>query len=161
MHIQDRENKLRDQISALESQLGRLEAELSKPRVQTLPTVTNLPSYGRLAPVKNTSPPRPDSRASTVFGGDRSRTPVGRANGTQLTRSDTPPQSSVWDSMHAPKQQWHSNLGSTPSYVRRAAPTSSYRPQSVASTYMAQSVPSPTPSTVSLAPTVDDEGWWS
>lgn len=156
---QDRENKLRDQASSLESQLARLEAELSKAKAQTLPTVSHMPSYGKPTPTKNTSPPRPDSRASTVFGGDRARTPVGRVNGAMATRSDTPPQSSVWDSMHAPKQQRYSNLGSTVSHVRRAAPTPSYhRPQSVASTYnRAQSVVSPTPSTV----TQDEEGWWS
>ncbi|KAG8220234.1 hypothetical protein J3R82DRAFT_1273 [Butyriboletus roseoflavus] len=156
--IKDRENKLRDQISSLESQSARLEAELSKVKAQILPTVTN--SYGKPGPAKNTSPPRPDSRTSTVFGGDRSRTPVGRVNGTQATRSDTPPQSSVWDSMHAPNQRYP-NVGSAGSYTRRAAPTPSYRPQSGASTYRAQFAASPTPSTVSLAPSVDEEGWWS
>lgn len=158
---QDCENKLRDQVSSLESQLARLEAEVSKAKAKTLPIVANTLSYVKPAPSKNTSPPRPDSRASTVFGGDRSRTPVGHINGTLAARSDTPPQSSVWDSMHAPKQQYP-NLGSTASSVmRRAAPTPSYRPQSVTSAYRAQSVASPTPSTVSLTPTVDEDGWWS
>ncbi|KAH0838729.1 hypothetical protein J3R83DRAFT_7083 [Lanmaoa asiatica] len=154
--VKDRENKLRDQVASLESQLGRLEAELSK--AKALPTVTNLPSYGKSAPTKNTSPPRPDSRASTVFGGDRSHTPIRRVNGTPAARSDTPPQPSVRDSMHAPKQRYP-NPGSAASFVRRAAPTPSYRPHSVASAYRAQSVASPTPST--LTPTVDDDGWWS
>jgi chromosome segregation ATPase len=157
---QDRENKLRDQASSLESQLARLEAELSKAKAQAHPAVINMPSYGKATPTKNTSPPRPDSRASTVFGADRSRTPVGRVNGTLAARSNTPPQSSVWDSIHAPQQRYP-NLGSTTSQ-RRVAPTPSYRSQSVASTYTrAQSVASPTPSTVSVTPTVDENGWWS
>ncbi|KAG6373108.1 hypothetical protein JVT61DRAFT_6710 [Boletus reticuloceps] len=152
--VKDRENKLRDQVSSLESQLARLESELSKAKAQTLPT--HMPSYSKPRPTKNASPPRPDSRASTAFVGDPSRTPVGRVNGALPARSDTPPQTSVWDSMHAPTQRYP-NIGSTTSYVRRAAPTPSYRPQSVASSYVARSVASPTPSTV----TVDENGWWA
>jgi len=148
--VKDRENKLRDQASGLEAKVARLEAELSKAMAQTLPT-------------KNTSPPRPDSRASTIFDVDRSRTPIGRANGTPVGRSDTPPQSSsVWDSMHAPKQQRYSNVGAVAPFVRKAAPTPSYRPPPlVASIYRTRSVASPTPSTVSVTPTMDDDGWWS
>lgn len=131
--------------------MARLEAELSKAKAQTLRT-------------KDTSPPRPDSRASTIFGVDRSHTPIGRANGTPVGRSDTPPQSSsVWDSMHAPPKQLYPNVGAAAPFVRKAAPTPSYRPPpSVASTYRTRSVvASPTPSTVSLTPTVDEDGWWS
>ncbi|KAG9310319.1 hypothetical protein JVU11DRAFT_9443 [Chiua virens] len=159
--VKDRESKFRDQISSLEAQLARLEVELSVAKVQTHPTLPSMSTYGKPTPTKNTSPPRPDSRASTVFDGDRSRTPIGRVNGSQIARSDTPPQTSVWDSMHAPKQQRYSNLAPAASYARRAAPTPSYRPQSATSTYRTQSVASPTPSTVSLTPTVDDDGWWS
>ncbi|KAF9242374.1 hypothetical protein BU15DRAFT_86932 [Melanogaster broomeanus] len=150
--VKDREYKLRDQVSNLEAQVDRLEAELRKVKSQALLSVTNIPSYGKPVHTKNTSPPRPDSRASTAYGGDRSLTPVGHVNDSQQPRSDTPPQSSsVWDSMHAPKQQ-HPNLGPTAPYARRPGPTSSYRTRSVAS---------PTPSTVSLTPTVDGDGWWS
>ncbi|KAF8139758.1 hypothetical protein EV363DRAFT_1497627 [Boletus edulis] len=152
--VKDRENKLRDQVSSLESHLARLEAELSRAKAQTL--LSNIPSYSKPMPTKNASPPRPDSRASTAFVGDPSRTPVGRVNGALPARSDTPPQTSVWDSMHAPTQRYP-NIGSMTSYVRRAAPTPSYRPQSVASSYLARSVASPTPSTV----TVDENGWWA
>ncbi|KAF9229826.1 hypothetical protein BS17DRAFT_771977 [Gyrodon lividus] len=158
--IKDRENKLRDQVSNLGAQVSRLDAELSKAKAQTLPGVSDLPSYSKPAPTKNTSPPRPDSRASTAFGADRSHTPVGRVNGSQQLRGDTPPQSSVWDSMHAPKQRYP-HLGPMVSYARRPGPTPSYGTQSVASAYRPQLVASPTPSTVSLTPTVDEDGWWS
>ncbi|KIJ08619.1 hypothetical protein PAXINDRAFT_172862 [Paxillus involutus ATCC 200175] len=153
--VKDRENKLRDQVSSLGAQVARLEAQLSKVKAQT--PSSDLPSYNKPAPTKNTSPPRPDSRASTVAGGDRSHTPVGRVNGSQQPRSDTPPQSSVWQSRHAPKL--YPTPGSAVSYGRRS--TASYRPQSVASMYRPQSVASPTPSTVSLTPTVDENGWWT
>jgi len=149
--VKDREHKRRDQVSSLEAHVARLEAELSKVKSQTLLTVTNMPSYGKPVPTKNTSPPRPDSRASTACGGDRSLTPVGHVNGSQQPRSDTPPQSSVYDSMHAPTQRYP-NLGPAAVYAWRQGPTSAHRPHSMAS---------PTPSTVSLTPTVDGDGWWS
>ncbi|KAH7926206.1 hypothetical protein BV22DRAFT_1063463 [Leucogyrophana mollusca] len=147
--VKDRENKLRDQVVSLEAQVARLETELAK--AKSTPAVSKGVKYGQPLSTKNQSPPRPDSRASTVFGGDRARTPVGRMNGSQPARSDTPPQSSVWDSMHAPPKQYP-NLGPaqyTRPLVRR--PISQYRP----------AVASPTPSTVSLTPTQDEEGWWS
>ncbi|KIK96867.1 hypothetical protein PAXRUDRAFT_825497 [Paxillus rubicundulus Ve08.2h10] len=155
--VKDRENKLRDQVSNLGAQVARLEAQLSEVKAQTPSGVTDLPSYNTPAPTKNTSPPRPDSRASTVSGGDRSHTPVGRVNGSQHPRSDTPPQTSVWDSRHAPTR--YPNPGSAVSYARKS--TASYRSQSVASMYRPQSVASPTPSTVSLTPTMGEDGWWA
>ncbi|KIJ60084.1 hypothetical protein HYDPIDRAFT_99380 [Hydnomerulius pinastri MD-312] len=154
--VKDREQRLRDQVANLEGQVARLETELSKAKTQPRPAVSNHSSYAKAAPTKNTSPPRPDSRPSTIFDGDdRARTPVGRVSGSEQPRSDTPPQTSVWDSMHAPKPQQHQqqrypNLGHAAPYARRPIPNA-YRPQSVAS---------PTPSTVSLTPTMDEDGWW-
>ncbi|KIM51675.1 hypothetical protein SCLCIDRAFT_617773 [Scleroderma citrinum Foug A] len=152
--VKDRESKLRDQVAGLESYVARIEAELAKATAQAQATIPVHSAYTKLefAPSKDTSPPRPDSRASTLYG-DRSRTPVARGDSNQQPRSDTP-QSSVWDSMHAPNKHYSSvGPGHLPSpYTRSTRSTRSY---------MTQSVASPTPSTVSLAPTVDAEGWWS
>ncbi|KAH7911820.1 hypothetical protein BJ138DRAFT_866194 [Hygrophoropsis aurantiaca] len=155
----DLENKFRDQVANLEAQAARLEAELKK--AKSTPTITNGAQYPSAVTSKMQSPPRPDSRASTVFGGDRIQTPVGRMNGSQVARNDTPPQSSVWDSMHAPKQyqpkpyppKQYPNLGPNSQYARPSPrrPMSQYRPV----------IASPTPSTVSLTPTQDEDGWWS
>ncbi|KAL4069243.1 hypothetical protein J3A83DRAFT_4096297 [Scleroderma citrinum] len=152
--IKDREHKLRDQVAGLEGQVARLEAELAKAKAQTPPVVNNHPIFTKqtLAPSKDTSPPRPDSRASTLYG-DRSRTPVARCDSNKQPRSDTPP-TSVWDSMHAPKQRY-------PSVGRAYVPSPYSHSARSTRSYYTQSIASPTPSTVSLTPTVDAEGWYN
>jgi len=137
----DRENKLRDQLAILESRIARLQAEVQNSNVASAQSIGK---HRKPDTTKIQSPPRPDSRASTVFSEDRAGTPLGRLNGSQLVRSDTPPQSSVWDSMHAPKR--YPNLG--PVAPEATHPQSYYRS------------PSPTPSTVSITPTQGDDGWW-
>ncbi|KAH7884004.1 hypothetical protein F5I97DRAFT_2045934 [Phlebopus sp. FC_14] len=159
--VKDRENKLRDQVASLEAQVARLETELSKAKAQ-IPVVfsrsqTQAPSTSQQprTHIQSQSPPRPDSRASTVLDDDRSRTPIlGRSvSGSEQVRSETPSHS-VWDSMHAP--QPYNNRGYAPAtphaapYARRPRPTAYQR-----------SVASPTPSTVSLTPTQGEDGWWS
>ncbi|KDQ54973.1 hypothetical protein JAAARDRAFT_356270 [Jaapia argillacea MUCL 33604] len=57
---------------------------------------------------------------------------------------ESKPQGSVWDSMHAPR-----------SYQTPRSSTPKTKPP-----YYRPSVPSPTPSTVSLAPTLGNDGWW-
>ncbi|KAG6334085.1 hypothetical protein ID866_5001 [Astraeus odoratus] len=151
----DRERKLRDQVAALEAQVARLEGELVKGRAKKQPMVPSHSTYAKPTPppTKDTSPPRPDSRASTIYG-DRSRTPVARSSGNKQPRGDTPPQPSVWDSMHAPRRHYRDfGPGHTPSTYSHSGRS----PQS----YYTQSVASPTPSTVSLTPTVDADGWWN
>ncbi|KAG2132395.1 hypothetical protein DEU56DRAFT_812649 [Suillus clintonianus] len=158
--VKDREQKLRDQVANFEAQVARLETDLSKTKATPVPSMVS--SYIKLGQTE--SPPRPDSRSSTVFSGDRSSTPVAQINGSHLPRSDTPPQSSpsVRDSMHAPRRypQFGPGVPATPQPRR---PIGSYRPQSVvsfaSSHYASRSVASPTPSTVSIIP--DDEGWYS
>ncbi|KAG5646905.1 hypothetical protein DXG03_001981 [Asterophora parasitica] len=159
---QDQQNKLREQTSLLEAKVTLLQNELKQaksfkaPAAQPYRNITN----GNSHPL-----PRPDSRASTIYE-NRASTPQ-RLNAS-AARSDTPPQASVWDSMHAPttdaykytpalapKSSIHAprgrypNLGPTTPNGRR--PQQPYRPIA----------PSPTPSTVSLAPTQGDDGWWS
>lgn len=157
--VKDREQKLRDQVANLEAQVARLETDLSMAKVTSAPSMVS--SYTKIEHME--SPPRPDSRSSTVFSGDRSSTPVAQMNGSRLPRSDTPPQSSpsVRDSMHAPRR--FPQLGSAvPATPQPRRPIGSYRPQSVvsfASHYSSRSVASPTPSTVSIVP--DDDGWYS
>ncbi|KAI6022571.1 hypothetical protein EDC04DRAFT_2937023 [Pisolithus marmoratus] len=150
--VKDREHKLREQVATLEAQVARLETDLSRARNHNQVNAPKHTPYGKkaLVPSQDTSPPpRPDSRASTIYT-NRSRTPVARDD--RQPRSDTPPQPSVWDSMHAPKQHYPPlGPGRAPySYSHRSS-LSNFR----------QSVASPTPSTVSLTPTVDADGWWS
>lgn len=150
--VKDREHKLREQVAMLEAQVARLEADFSKARNHNPVNVPKHTPYAKKAPVPSqdiSPPPRPDSRASTIYT-NRSRTPVARDD--IQPGSDTPPQASVWDSMHAPRQRYP-QLG-----PGRASSPYSYR--SSRSNFR-QSVASPTPSTVSLTPTVDAEGWWS
>ncbi|KAF9014925.1 hypothetical protein BDQ17DRAFT_1340185 [Cyathus striatus] len=152
--VQDQESKLRDQISTLEAKVMRLQTELET-RVKPSPyrNITN-----------THPPPRPDSRAS-IFDA-RSVTPTKRLSSyTSTDRSETPPQPSVWDSMHAP-----TNVNKK-SYAPQAsihAPRGVYpslghgTPKARASPYYSRaSIPSPTPSNVSAAPTLGDDGWWS
>ncbi|PCH33123.1 hypothetical protein WOLCODRAFT_134939 [Wolfiporia cocos MD-104 SS10] len=71
---------------------------------------------------------------------------IPQLNGAQSPsmRSATSPQSSVWNSIHAPRP-----LGVTP--------TSTFKQ---ASSYHRSQAPSPAPSNVSAAPTLREDGWW-
>ncbi|KAG1725572.1 uncharacterized protein EDB91DRAFT_1168041 [Suillus paluster] len=165
--VKDRDQKLRDQVASLEAQVARLQTDLSKAKAKATPAPPIASSYTKFSSEHTESPPRPDSRSSTVFSGDRSRTPVAQMNGSHILRSDTPPQSSpsVRDSMHAPRKYAHLGSG-IPATPQPRRPIGSYRPQSVvsyASQYAPQSVASPTPSTMSIMSTVsvDKDGWYS
>jgi len=141
-YVQDRENNLHNQVTTLEALVARLEADLTKAKAAAAAPFIPSAHHNGYTP----SPPRPDSRTNTAYGVSRSGTPVARMNGSSI-RSHTPPQSSVWDSMHAPKL--------APSYPRLPLATSTVRNLS----HHTQ-IPSPTPSTISLAPTQGDDGWW-
>ncbi|TFY56879.1 hypothetical protein EVJ58_g7367 [Rhodofomes roseus] len=144
----DRQNKLRDQIAALEAQVARLQAETDQANkaaaaakvVQPKARYQNGNGNGHTAA-------RPDSRASTAYTEkDRSVTPTAQYIKSEPLRPVTP-QQSVWDSIHAPRR------GTTmaPATPQAKKPRGYYRPQ----------IPSPTPSNVSAAPTLGDDGWWS
>jgi len=137
----DRENNLHKQVTGLEALVARLEADLTKAKTAAVASFIPSTHHNGYTP----SPPRPDSRTSTAYGVSRCGTPVARINGSSI-RSNTPPQSSVWDSMHAPRvAPRYSHLG--PAKARNPS-------------HHAQ-IPSPTPSTVSLTPTQGDDGWWT
>ncbi|KAI0791811.1 hypothetical protein C8Q75DRAFT_732200 [Abortiporus biennis] len=173
----DRESKLRDQIAALEEQVARLQAETDQANkaLATAQASTSASSKAVSKPVTHAprptqpasrfrqngfttpsahNPTRPDSRASTIYGDSRVATPTapaGHTNGTTPSiREATPPQPSVWDSIHAPTGRRDNaiKLPMTPKTNKR--PGSYYRPQ----------IPSPTPSNVSAAPTLQGDGWW-
>ncbi|TFK41407.1 hypothetical protein BDQ12DRAFT_679415 [Crucibulum laeve] len=164
----DRENKLLDQISQLEVKTTRLQAELEKAKTPVVSTGT---PYRNITNGNAHPPPRPDSRASTIYDA-RSVTPNRRISSYTSVRSDTPPQASVWDSMHAPT---NTNVASkytvAPSNTSIHAPTGRYphlgpstpkaRRPMYAQQYQRPSIPSPTPSNVSAAPTLGDDGWYS
>ncbi|KAJ3721404.1 hypothetical protein DFJ43DRAFT_1158596 [Lentinula guzmanii] len=158
----DRETRLREEVSALENKTRQLQVELENANFSLRnPTPGSHPraSNGSIYAVS-----RPESRSSTVFI-DRSATPNGRA---PSTGSITPPHNStsVWDSIHAPlatpakngrygtKNTVHAPSGRYPQTLSRG-------PSRPPLPYSIPSIASPTPSTVSLAPTVDEEGWWS
>ncbi|KAI0638793.1 hypothetical protein C8Q77DRAFT_1183752 [Trametes polyzona] len=138
----DRQNKLRDQIAALEGQVARLQAEVDKAKK---PATVLQPVARYQNGQTHHPPPRPDSRASTVYNQSRAVTPKAQYNGTTNdVRVATPPQPSVRDSIHAPWRQ----SAAIPSMTKGVRSTSYYR------------APSPTPSNVSAAPTLGDDGWW-
>ncbi|OBZ79888.1 hypothetical protein A0H81_00129 [Grifola frondosa] len=146
----DRQNKLRDQIASLEAQVARLQAEVDQSKKAAAALQAPLYQNGHSHP-----PPRPDSRASTIYGESRGSTPLSQYNGVRGSSNVqvlTPPQPSVWDSIHAPNAR-HENpirIQMTPK-AKRLTLNQYYRPQ----------IPSPTPSNVSAAPTLGDDGWWA
>ena len=71
-------------------------------------------------------------------------------------RADTPPQTSVYDSIHAPLNK---KAVAAPRRSVFASSTSKYDWSAVASV-SATRVASPTPSVVSVAPTLGENGWW-
>ncbi|KAJ7171787.1 hypothetical protein C8R43DRAFT_979410 [Mycena crocata] len=163
----DRDNKLRDQIVVLEAKVNQLEIELDRSRAKTPTKAAPAPNPSPYRTITNGSTRRPDSRASTVY---PSRPPSPSA------RSVSPPHPSVWDSMHAPRgppNGAHNTTGASmhAPVVHTPTPTSRYsslgnkrRPPTQSYSHYPQgraAPPSPTPSTVSLAPTQGPDGWWS
>jgi len=139
----DREVNLRNQVSALEAVIARLEADASKAKMVGAVPVSTYQNGNTI------SPPRPDSRTSTAYAASRSGTPITRVNGSSI-RSNTPPTSSVWDSMHAPQSMYTSRYPH-PGLATPKARHSNHHFR----------MPSPTPSTISVTPTQGDDGWWS
>ena len=135
----------------MEAQLARAQADVDKAN-NTIAATKN----AHLATTSHTRPngysrqqysSRPDSRASTVYEDHRATTPTAQTNGKYYVpspRAPSPPPPSVWASMHAPA-------------ARREPMRTLARPQS---NYRSQ-IPSPTPSNVSAAPTLGEDGWYS
>lgn len=153
---QDRESKLRDQITALESKCVLLQTELEKASTRKL---SALPAPFRPRTNGNSHPPsRPDSRASTIYE-PRGDTPTRSINSYSSPRSVVSaqaPETSVWDSMHAPVSQ--NKWAQTPVARYSNLPPSTPQAHRPYSQYPRK--PSPTPSTVSVTPTQGDDGWW-
>ncbi|KAJ7480041.1 hypothetical protein B0H11DRAFT_2157981 [Mycena galericulata] len=167
----DRDNKLRDQIVVLEAKVNQLQVELDRSRTRTptkgAPAPAPAPAPSPYRNITNGGANRPSSRASTVY---PSRPPSPSA------RSITPPGPSVWDSMHAPRKppngvhnssaaSMHAPVAHTPTPASRYSSLGNKRlpPSQAYSRYpqVPAAPPSPTPSTVSLAPTQGPDGWWS
>ncbi|KAF9560205.1 hypothetical protein CPC08DRAFT_665707 [Agrocybe pediades] len=169
---EDRENKLREQISALESKCSLLQKELEK--VNAARIAAKSPAPFRQTTNGNVvhPSPRPDSRASTVY--DPREAATRRMSSYSSARSTTSPnltpETSVYDSMHAPsnaksqnQNNWSSPAMHTP--TARHATLAPYTPKIHRPAYNHQyaraRAPSPTPSVVSVTPTQGDDGWWS
>ena len=156
---QERENGLREQISLLERRVACLQDDLEQAR-RTPPVVVPNGSKSSYPPSSNGVSPSGGgggggssfsdlgSSASPFIG--RSRTPV-PTNGRTIKRESPAYTPSVRDSMHAPIAR-----ASTGRYLEQVPNTPKARVLSIPRA----SNPSPTPSTVSLTPTQDDEGWW-
>jgi hypothetical protein len=164
--LQDQQNRLRDQVVTLEAQIKCLQSELDQANLAT-PTTLHPPIY-RNIPNGNTHPlPRPDSRTSTIYD-NRSVTPQRHMQSRASSgRSDTPPEQSVRHSMHAPTNKNNPYKRPAPAKSILAprvqypdfGPTTPKAARRPPVHYHAMA-PSPTPSTVSLAPTQGDDGWW-
>ncbi|KAF5356305.1 hypothetical protein D9756_004271 [Leucocoprinus leucothites] len=180
----DREARMRETINALESKVRTIQAELEK-RAAAAKTISPIPNNITATPPASTTPnyrnnnttttngfshtpSRPDSRASTVHT-NRSATPTRRASTYTVpsVTGTTPPQPSVWDSMHAPRgsvkhpslSSVHAPIGRYPSSVGLgrggARNVPSYR-----SNLNPVRQPSPAMSVASNAPTLGEDGWW-
>ncbi|KAH9171750.1 hypothetical protein EDB89DRAFT_2114402 [Lactarius sanguifluus] len=142
----DRESTLRDQVAVLEARVAQLQARSRKTTTTTTASVS--------------SPPRPDSRTSTVYP-SRAATPTAASVSVNGRRADTPPQTSVYDSIHAPLNRKAVAAAATPRRSVFAASASRYDWSPATAASAARRVASsPTPSVVSVAPTLGDDGWY-
>ncbi|KAF8971587.1 hypothetical protein BDZ97DRAFT_1787214 [Flammula alnicola] len=164
---EDRENKQREQITALESKCILLQNELEKANAAKLSSAASAVPFRPRTNGNMHPPPRPDSRASTIYDGrsDANRRISSYSSARSITSPNPGPETSVWDSMHAPANnngtsKWSTGPIHTPSsrYANLAPSTPKPHRTSYA---QYQRGPSPTPSTVSAAPTQGDDGWWS
>ena len=159
---QDRETQLGNQITALESKCTLLQSELEKAKSAKLVSATTTPYRQQTNGSSSRPPPRPDSRASTIYDGRGVNRRVSSYSTTGLS-----PQPSVWDSMHAPattngQGKWNSvpltNSMHTPSRIVNIPPST---PKAHKAYPQYPRGPSPTPSTVSAVPTQGEDGWWA
>jgi len=159
---QDRETRLGNQITALESKCTLLQSELEKAKSTKVVGATATPYRQQMNGSSSRPPLRPDSRASTIYDGRGDSRRV-----SSYSTTGRSPQPSVWDSMHAPattngQGKWNSTpLTSSMHTPSRFAniPPSTPKPNQTYSQY--QRGPSPTPSTVSAVPTQGEDGWWT
>jgi hypothetical protein len=153
-----------------------LQSELEKKATVSTAPVPALdalrpPSHRHTANLTTTNgyshvPTRPDSRASTTYD-NRSATPTRRmvSYAASSVAGTTPPQPSVWDSMHAPLgpvkhpslSTVHAPAGRYPSNLGRGTPKTMISHRSNVSPARQ---PSPALSIVSNAPTLGEDGWW-
>ncbi|KAF9451764.1 hypothetical protein P691DRAFT_756971 [Macrolepiota fuliginosa MF-IS2] len=177
----DRETRMRETITALENKVRTMQTELEKkasapsaPAPVPAPVPTPIPTSNYRHSATNgythNDPTRPDSRASTIYN-NRSATPTRRISSyaASSVAGTTPPQPSVWDSMHAPRTSTitpvkyptlssvHAPTGRYPSSIGRGTPktVASYR-----SSFTPARVASPAMSVVSNAPTLREDGWY-
>jgi len=162
MLLQDQHNEMREEVVVLKAQVKRLQSESEQTKVANATTVVPTP-YQNTANGNTHFLPRPNSRTSTIYG-NRSVTPQRRMQSQASSGRSVTPQPSVWDSMHAPTNTddphkrptaaksprgRYPDLGPAALKTRRPPP------------HYHATIPSPTPSTVSLTPTQGDDGWWS
>lgn len=158
--VQDRENKLRDQVAALEARVSQqLQLNNGSAAHWAAKTAASIPTtYTSTSTTAASSPPpRPDSRASTIYP-SRTATPTASLLDSHY-RASTPP-TSVYDSMHAPRA---STVGSSGwEQLKQQGSVSVPRSRFAAQQdwRMHSRVASPTPSVVSAVPTLSHDGWF-
>jgi len=148
----DRENKLRDQVAALEARVAQLQLQVKDKSVVTRATSTN-----RTVVAAVSSPPRPDSRASTIYP-SRSATPTASVVDTHH-RTNTPP-TSVWDSIHAPSVSVNDWRQRQQQGSPAALPRGRFAVQQQQDWRRQSRVASPAPSFDSVALTLRGDGWY-
>jgi len=141
---------LRDQVSALEVRVARLQLQVNDRSVVTRATSSN-----KMAATAVSSPPRPDSRASTIYS-SRATTPT--ASVIDSRHSTNTPPTSVWDSIHAPGVNDWTQLqqkGGSAALLRGR-----FAVQHKQDWLRQSRVASPAPSVDSVALTVREDGWY-
>ena len=142
--MQERERTLREELALSQNKVSSLSSENEDLRKQqSSPT-----EQWNIVPKQNGVTTQPYSRAST----DYDSPPTPKLSHTPMhsappKKEVSPPTSSTWDSMHAPKRMSYATQTLT-------------RGRQFANTRRV-AAPSPTPSVVSVAPTEGADGWWS
>ena len=158
--VQDRENKLRDQVAALEARVAQLQLQVDDQSAVHWATSTKKMAASILTTATSatavSSPPRPASRASTIYP-SRATTPTASVVVVNTRHHANTPPTSVWDSMHAPgvgvndwKQVQQQDVSRGRFGVQQQQDWRRH-PSRVAS---------PAPSVVSVAPTLGSDGWY-
>lgn len=153
---------MRAEIGALESKCSHLQVELEKSNASKRVAVNSPTPFRAHTGGQLQTPTRPDSRASAVYdarGAAASRRVPSYATPRNVV-SPSAPAASVWDSMHAPiaKSQWTIPSSNAPPSRYDVPSTPKASPAVLRNSHRA---PSPTPSSVSNAPTQGEDGWWS
>jgi hypothetical protein len=150
--VQERETQLKEQVTSLDSQLQAMKPELEKARAGLASS-----SSARSYPTPRSSLNHSSIRPTSVVSHRRSQQPSPDEDDAKTERDgNSDKEEGVWGSMHAPKRipPPPARVPSTPRPIQARAlpfPRSFAPPAGI----------SPSLTSVSLAPTQGEDGWWS